>query len=188
MIRRGWVLAVVLVGLIGCTHDQAQRGQSADEPDPAEQDISNVKLVFDVVEFSTPVPIQVSGVGLVINLDGTGGGNPPGQFRQMLEDQLRKQGVSDVKELMTAPDKALVIVTARIPYGTRRGDPIAIEVTLPPQSKATSLRGGYLVDCPLRNYESTQNLSSNAKSQVLLQGHILAKRARVVARRLRRRQ
>jgi hypothetical protein len=175
MIRRGWVLAVLLVGLIGCSHDQAQRGQLADEPEPGDQDITNVKLVFDVVEFTTPVPIQVSGVGLVINLDGSGGGNPAGQFKQMLEDQLRKQGVSDVKELMTSADKALVTVTARIPYGTRRGDPIDVEVFLPPQSKATSLRGGYLVDCPLRNYESTKNLSSTAKSSSLLQGNLLAK-------------
>jgi hypothetical protein len=174
MKRRGWVLALLFCGLVGCSHTQS-RAQSADDPDPmADPDIKNVKTIADVGAFSRAEPIQVSGVGLVQLPDETGGGNPAGQYRQMLEEQLLKQGVKDVKQVLASPKYALVLVTARIPYGVRRGDPIDIEVTLPPNSKATSLRGGYLVECPLRNYENAQNISSKA-GNTLISGHQLAK-------------
>ena len=175
MKRRGWLVAVLLSCLAGCSHAQT-RGQAAEDPDPmADPDIKNVKTISEVGAFTPAEPLQVSGVGLVIHLDGTGGGNPAGQYKQMLEEQLLKQGVKNVKELLSSPEYAMVLVTARIPYGVRRGDPIDVEVILPPQSKATSLRGGYLVDCPLKNYENAQNLSKKATSSSLIPGHLLAK-------------
>jgi hypothetical protein len=175
MMRRGWVLAVLFCGLVGCSHTQT-RAQSADDPDlMTDPDIKSVKTIADVGSFSRAEPIQVSGVGLVILPDETGGGNPAGQYKQMLEEQLLKQGVKDVKQLLASPKHVMVLVSARIPYGIRRGDPLDIEVTLPPTSKATSLRGGYLVECPLKNYENAQNLSSSATSATLIPGHQLAK-------------
>jgi hypothetical protein len=175
MRRRGWLLAVLVSCLAGCSQAQT-RGQAADDPDPmADPDIKSVKTIAEVGAFTPAEPLQVSGVGLVIHLDGSGGGNPAGQYKQMLEEQLLKQGVKNVKELLSSPDYAMVLVTARIPYGVRRGDPIDVEVMLPPQSKATSLRGGYLVDCPLKNYENAQNLTSKPTSAGLIPGHLLAK-------------
>jgi hypothetical protein len=175
MIRRGWLLALVLLGLVGCSNAQT-RGQAADDPDSEDQDIKCIKTIGDVTDVGNVAPLQISGVGLVINLDGTGGGNPPGQFRQMLEDQLRKQGVKDVKELMSGPNQAMVLVSVQIPAGARRGEMLDVEVTLPPQSKATSLRGGYLVECPLRNYENSRNLAKDSNvPEHLIPGHILGK-------------
>jgi hypothetical protein len=175
MFRRDWVLAVLLVALAGCSHTQP-RGQVEEEPSPEEQDIKSVQTIGDVTMLGNFEPIQVSGVGLVIHLDSTGGGTPNSQFKQMLEDQLNKQGVKDVKGLLSSPNNAMVLVSMRIPPGIRRGDPADVEVVLPPNSQATSLRGGYLVECPLRNYENSSNLTRDPrKSNVLIPGHLLGK-------------
>jgi hypothetical protein len=167
----GWMLAALLAGLVGCSHAQP-RAQAPDEPDPVEQDMKAMKTIGDFTVVGDPNAIQVSGVGLVSGLDGTGG-SPPGEYRQMLEIQLQKQGARNTKELLASPNFALVLVTARIPPGTRKGDPIDVEVVLPPGSKAKSLQGGTLLNCPLRNYESAEHISPG-KGSNLIQGHILA--------------
>src|SRR6516164_4211907 len=70
----------------------------------------------------------------------------------------------------------MVMVTALIPPGVHKGDPLDIEITLPPQSKTTSLRGGYLRECFLFNYDTTKNLSPNfGGSNALLLGQQYAK-------------
>src|SRR5204862_2726327 len=70
---------------------------------------------------------------------------------------------------------SLVYVTARLEPGTHKGDPLTVQVMVPPECKTSSLRGGYLKVCSLYNYDSTRNLSPNANtSERLLKGHILA--------------
>ncbi|MCC6418453.1 MAG: flagellar basal body P-ring protein FlgI [Gemmataceae bacterium] len=170
----GWLLAAVLLGPAGCTQIQT-RGQAPDG-DETHFDLKEVQTIGDCTEVANPAPLQLSGVGLVTGLEGTGGGSPSGTFRSMLEADLLKKGVRNVRELLDAPDKALVLVTALVPPGARRGDPLDIQVSLPPGSKVTSLRGGYLQDCALRNYDSTRHLSPQYQgSDKLLPGHILAR-------------
>lgn len=133
----------------------------------------DIGLVGDITEVGNGGFIQVSGVGLVTGLDGTGG-TPPGQYRTMLEQQLRKQKIDNARSLLDSPNNALVLVTAFLPAGVRRGELVDVEITLPKESKATSLKGGILAECPLRNYENRKNLNPEAESS-LLAGHILAK-------------
>jgi hypothetical protein len=172
----GWLLATLLLGGAGCSQLQP-RGQSPDDPD-ARYEFKDVQVVADVVELggSNAAPLQVSGVGLVEGLDGTGGAAPPSEFRGLLEQQLLKQGVRNVKGLLDSPDNSMVLVTALIPPGARKGDPLDVQVTLPPGSKTTSLRGGVLRLCVLRNYDTTRNLDPAYQGgNKLLPGHILAK-------------
>jgi hypothetical protein len=105
-------------------------------------------------------PIAVSGVGLVSNLPGTGSSAPPGSWRTMLEHSLKKQGVTNVREFLDDPHKrtSLVLVSALIPPGARKGELIDVEVTVPEDSKTTSLKGGYLHHCELYTYDTTGNL------------------------------
>src|SRR5262245_21657868 len=117
-----------------------------------ERDLTAIGTVGDVTEVSNGGYIQVSGVGLVIGLQGTGG-TPNDQMRHMLEQQLRKQKVENTKALLDSSDNALVLVTAFLPAGVRKGEAIDVEVTLPEGSRVTSLKGGYLVDCALKNHE-----------------------------------
>ena len=174
MNRRVRVLLVALLGLGGCLQPQT-RMQSAEEGDRDRE--AEVKTVGEITAVANADGVQLSGVGLVVRLDGTGGGlPPPSGFRSLLEGQLRQHAVDNVKEVLSDPNHALVLVSATIPAGARKGDPLDIEVTLPPGSKTTSLRGGVLRETVLFNYESTKQLNPNyAGGNRPLLGHPLAK-------------
>lgn len=111
-------------------------------------------------------PVVVSGVGLVYRLPpGSGSYAPPGSWRQMLEGSLKAQGFSHLKELLDDPNKttSLVLVSAIIPPGARKGEAIDVQISLPEGSKTTSLKGGVLLTCELRDFDTTGNLKSVAK-------------------------
>jgi flagellar basal body P-ring protein FlgI len=173
MNRRVWVLGAVLLGLMGCSHTPTlPRLQSEDEADRKPE----IKTIGDVTSVANADPIPVSGVGLVVGLQGTGGTAPPGGYTKMLEDQLAKQKVKNVKELLASPNNSLVLVSGLIPAGARKGDSFDIEITLPQGSRTTSLRGGELIECCLYNYDSTKHLDpSNEGPDRPVIGHVLAK-------------
>ena len=173
MCRASWLPGVaLLLGLTGCLSPQT-RMQSADDIERA-KDLEAVRTIGDVTEVGNAGPLQVSGVGLVTDLEGTGG-SPRGQWRSMLEKELRQRKIDNVNLLLDSPNNALVLVTGYIPAGCRKHDLIDLQVTLPDGSPVTSLRGGYLQACVLRNYETTKNLNPETKSgNRLLEGHVLA--------------
>jgi flagellar basal body P-ring protein FlgI len=163
---------VGLVGLAGCLHQQT-RLQSADDN---EHDRYEVKTIGDLSVVGNASPLPLGGVGLVVGLEGTGGDTPPDAYRAMLEDELRKQGEHHVKEILSSPNNALVLVTAQVPAGAAKGDPIDVEVALPRNSRATSLRGGYLRTCKLFNYDFTNHLRPDtSQPNRMLTGHPLAR-------------
>jgi hypothetical protein len=179
MNRLGIFLAGVTIAHAGCLgKDQTTRSQLDDGGDkPA------VHTVGDASEFQTTGAIPVSGIGLVVGLDGTGGGAPPGAYRQMAEEYLKRNKIENPKEWLDHPNNALVLVSAEVPAGSRRGDRINVEVTLPPGSKAKSLRGGYLLETPLSSYSSLSQVRSQLEQNDfktvstgdgLLKGHTLA--------------
>ena len=162
-------LAVVMLGLVGCAQTQT-RFQSEDE---SEKDYA-IKTVGDVTSVANAESISVSGIGLVVGLNGTGS-VPPGGFRTLLEEQLRKRGVQNVKEILASPNNALVVVSALVPAGARKDDPLDVEITLPPESKTTSLRGGVLKHCVMYNYGTRHSvMPTTQRADALLQGHPLA--------------
>jgi hypothetical protein len=167
-----WVLGAGLVVLAGCMHQQA-RLQSDDEN---EKDRYEVKTVGDVAMVGNAEPIAVAGVGLVTGLEGTGGDTANLEYRAVLEDALKKEGVKNVKELLASPGNALVLVSALVPPGAARDDFVDLNVALPPKTRATSLRGGSLRKCFLFNYEFAGNLSQTyAAPNQTLQGHKLVR-------------
>jgi hypothetical protein len=181
MFRRGWcarvgATAALLLGLLGCMQNGQLRLHSEDD---SEKDrYSEVKTVGDVTDVCNAQPIQVGGVGLVVGLEGTGGPSANDGYRAMLEEDLRKEGVKNVKEVLASSANAAVVISALLPPGAGRGDPFDVVVSLPPGSHATSLRGGYLHSCRLYNYDFTGNLSSRpqyAGTQGMLKGHALGR-------------
>lgn len=135
----------------GCTGAQKQTARPQAADDVAERSYSStVGLKTDV---SNMEPIQVSAVGLVYGLDGTGS-PAAGEWRPMLERDLRKKKLNP-KQFLDDPNNtcSLVLVTATIPPGAKKGDPIDIDVVLPRGSKTTSLRGGILFECDLATSE-----------------------------------
>jgi hypothetical protein len=168
----GLVVAALSAALAGCNSPQF-RTQSGEENELERYD---VRTVGEITEVGNADPIPVSGVGLVVGLNGSGGDCPKSGYRTMLENQLKKQNVGNTKEVLAHPDHALVLVSGFLPAGARKDDPIDLEITLPPGSRAVSLRGGYLRECSLYNYESIRNLTGGAsESTRALLGHPLAK-------------
>ena len=148
------MLGALLLVLAGCSMTAQSRAKIDEAPEP---DYA-VATVGDKTTVGNAAPIALGGVGLVVGLEGTGGEAPADGYRAMLTEELRKQGVNNVKAVLASPDNALVIVEASLPPGARKGDPLDVQVKLPPGSKATSLRGGYLRMCKLYNYDFARNL------------------------------
>jgi hypothetical protein len=168
-----WVLAVFLVGPVGCTGPLTlTRPQVAEE---TERERYELQTLGDITDVGNVEPVPLGGIALVAGLDGTGGEAAP-EDRSRLEDELRHLGVKDIKKWVNSPDTAVVYVSGVLPTGARKGDRVDIDVALTPRSRATSLRGGYLMECVLYNYDFTRNLTSNPDApQVALRGHPVAK-------------
>lgn len=165
---------LLLAGVVGCSNKTgAVRSQSDDD---ADKERYPVKTVGDVSTFGNAAPVPVSGVGLVEGLENTGGPAPNGPARQTLENELRKQKIENPKALINSPECAMVLVSGLIPAGAKKGDLIDLEITLPPGSKATSLRGGTLRRCSLFNYDYAANLNSQYEgSNATVRGHPIAR-------------
>lgn len=160
--------AVGLAGLAGCMGTEADKlkpqGRSQIGEDPADLDASTT--VGGKTTIGNTEPILVSGVGLVYGLPGTGSSATPGGWRQMLEDNLKKtRGLDNIKQLLDDPNKttSLVLVSALVPAGARKGDPIDVQISLPEDSKTTSLKGGRLWLCDLYNTDTAGNIKAIAR-------------------------
>jgi hypothetical protein len=175
MNQRFWVvLGGLLIGAVGCAHNTQTRLQAEDDTDRDKEHM--VKTIGDLSSVANAEPVPVSGIGLVVDLAGTGGGAPPGNYRTILEADLRKGGVENVKDVLASSDTSLVLVSAMVPAGARKGDPLDLEITVPRESKTSSLRAGRLHECCLYNYDTSKNLDPNSKGpDRYLQGHPIAK-------------
>jgi hypothetical protein len=161
-----WSAAVGVAGLVGCKHTSATatnqtRSQIGEDPADAEA----VVTVGSKTSVGNTESLIVSGVGLVWQLPGTGSSPPPGTWRTMLEESLKKMKrdqALNVRELLDDPNRttSLVIVTALVPPGARKNQLIDVQVTLPDESRTTSLQSGTLFPCELTTTESTGNLHS----------------------------
>jgi hypothetical protein len=185
MVRYMGALGLCGVLLAGCV-DPQKRLQIAEQTEK-ERDL-DLRIVSDVADFGNAGPLEVRGVGLVTGLAGTGH-TPEGYYRNLMEQYLLKNmGSRDgalrnepkdvsVSRILDNPKNCLVIVSALIPAGARKGDRFDADVTLPAGSKAVSLAGGYLQLSMLRVYEAASSLSSNPKykdSSQMLPSHVLA--------------
>jgi len=175
---RGLIVAAAMIALSGCMKERTSRLQMEEDNDKP-----LVRTVGDVADIQSAGGVPVSGIGLVVGLDGTGGGVPPGNYRQMAEEYLKRNKIDNAKDWLDSPNNAVVLISAEIPAGSRRGDRVNIEVTLPPGSKVKSLRGGYLLETSLatyatqsqvRNYlEQTTDVKPVNTGDSLLKGHSL---------------
>ena len=145
--RRAAVPTALLVaaGLAaGCTKQQTTTSRSQVGDDFSEK--LQKATVGDKTVVSNTEAIPVSGVGLVWKLPGTGS-TAKAPWREFLEKNLRKKKLNP-PDFLDDPTKqcSLVLVSAVIPAGSRKGDPIDIEVSLPQGSETTSLKGGVLFE------------------------------------------
>lgn len=108
--------------------------------------------------------ITLRGVGLVTGLNGTGGDPSPSALRTQLQNEMTRRNVKDGKRILASQDTALVVVTAYLPAMVRKGQRFDVRVAIPPQAKATSLKGGWLLET--RMFEE-----QNIEGRGALKGH-----------------
>jgi flagellar basal body P-ring protein FlgI len=166
-------LCLLAVCLTGCVTPPPFFPRAKTDDDVQRDRDLDVRTIGEVTEVTNANPWQVSGVGLVVGLNGTGG-TPPGRWREFLEQELRKRKVEHIKSLLDSPDNALVLVNGFMHPGIRKGELFDLEVTLPEGSKVTSLKGGYLQETFLKNFQNTGSINPD-KAGTLLGGHVLAR-------------
>ncbi len=142
-----WAICGLLL-LSGCS--PLLKNGRAQSPEGDDDEFSNsTTLVGDVAVAYGPGAIPVEGVGLVVGLPGTGEDPAPTIFRSMMEEDMRKRNIKDVKQMLARPDTALVLVRGNIKAGALKGDPFDLEIRVPNGSETKSLRGGYLMQVRL---------------------------------------
>ena len=137
---------VVILAFAGCSPFLSNRAQS---PESELDQVDSTLLVGDVATSYGPGAIAVEGIGLVVGLPGTGSDPEPDIFRAMLEDDMRRRNVENVKQLLARNDTSLVLVRGYIKPGSAKGDNFDLEVRVPNGSETKSLRGGYLMQVRL---------------------------------------
>jgi hypothetical protein len=167
-------LTALLLGSIGCATSQQTRAQKPDEP--PDDDRYEMKVIADATDAVTNADVcPVAGVGLVTGLNGTGSVTRPSGWRSRLERELQRLHVNNIKEILDDKDNSLVLVTGMIPPGGHKGDTIDIDVTVPPGSETTSLRGGTLQECLLIDYDLIAALGPSSSTDRMGQGLVRAK-------------
>lgn len=95
-------------------------------------------------------PIQITGVGLMNSLSGTGGPADPSPYRDQLIEEMRRNDVKSPNEILEDDSNAIVRIHGTVPAGAKRGDLIDLNVDSPAGSNASDLHGGWLLDARMR--------------------------------------
>ncbi|MEZ6145664.1 MAG: flagellar basal body P-ring protein FlgI [Planctomycetaceae bacterium] len=174
---RSLLFCLLLGGLVGCQEMNMFRLQSP-EDEQEEDSLTHVlreeraagkrSLVGDYTTISGNRLVPLQGVGLVTNLDGTGGDSASTEERKALLDEMRRRQIDNPNSILRSPYTALVIVTAYLPVLKDEGETIDVQVRLPEGTEATSLAGGWLMKCDL--VEKTI-----VPGRGVMSGHVLAR-------------
>jgi hypothetical protein len=148
----------------GCTGSLLNsRSQSPEHGDAPTVD---AKLVGDFAAPYGTSYIRVEGPVLVTGLAGTGCDPAPGSQRAALLSDMQAHGVINPSRVLASPNNALAWARAYLPPGVRKGDPLDIEVRVPPPTETTSLRGGWMMETQLKEMAVIAGSIRN--------GHVLA--------------
>jgi len=162
--RRQFLCLLLGTMLAGC-QKLSLRSQNPDDDEAKPPEINYIK---DQVTVSGLHPILIEAVGWVTNLDNTGGDPPPSMYRSMLVRDMQKRGITKPNTLLQSPNGALVLIRAAVPPVIEVGDHFDVEVVLPENTEATSLKGGWLMEAFL----SEQAMVPGGRPMA---GHVLAK-------------
>ena len=117
--------------------------------------------IKDIVEIEGARGNQLTGVGLVTGLAGTGDKSP--MATQMMRNMMRNFGVTLDEKAARSKNVAVVSLTAMLPPYARPGQ--AIDVNVSAMGDAKSLQGGTLMQSPLK--------AADGKVYAVAQGAVL---------------
>ncbi|TWT93133.1 flagellar basal body P-ring protein FlgI [Neorhodopirellula pilleata] len=162
----------------GCS-SLLDRGKSSQDGDPHLKKLLAAPEPPDLVREAAVAQglneIRIDGVAVVNRLPGTGGPALPSGFRDRLLEEMKRNEVPNPNEYLERDDTALVQVRGLIPPGSRRGDPIDLQILTPPKTEATDLHGGWLLDTRLRHQQVLQNSVRSSDVMAIGTGPILTR-------------
>ena len=123
---------------------------------------SAVTRIKDISKVQGMRSNQLMGYGLVVGLAGTGDGSSSAETIQSIANMLLSYGINVNRNNIKPDNTAAVMVTATLPPFAREGD--TIDVTVSSIADADSLRGGTLLQTPLR--------AGNGEVYVVAQGSV----------------
>ena len=118
--------------------------------------------ILQYVDVMNTEPYPISSYGLVVGLAGTGdNSNIPARVREYMLDEMFRRGFGSSvmgqryarmkpEMVLADPGAAVVIVTAYVPPGARKGDRLDLFVNALPDSNTSSLAQGILYQTDLR--------------------------------------
>jgi flagellar P-ring protein precursor FlgI len=121
--------------------------------------------IKDVVELEGARLNQLSGIGIVVGLTGTGDKSP--MATQMMKNMLQQYGVTVDERAIRSKNVAVVSLTADLPPYVRPGQTIDLNVST--MGDAKSLQGGMLLQSPLKAADG--NIYAVAQGPVLVGGY-----------------
>ncbi len=122
----------------------------AQQPMPMPALVSPSVRIKDIARFEGIRDNQLTGLGLVIGLDGTGDGRGAGV--RMVANMLTRFGITIDPQDLRSRNIAAVMVTATLPPFSRVGD--RLDVTVSSIGDAKSLQGGFLLQTPLQGADN----------------------------------
>lgn len=166
MTRRVVILGTTLILAAGCSlWFNSKKASSLLDP----VETKTPSLVGDLAVPYGLHPIVVEAIGLVTGLNGTGSDPLPSPERQFLLTEMQRRGVQNPNRVLASKNTALVLVRGYLRPGIQKGENFDVEVRVPSRSETTSLRGGTLLEVPLREMMVLRG--------AVREGHILAKAA-----------
>lgn len=147
--RLKWITFAAALCTAGCgSWDQFSfRSQSPDEGEPA---VQTARLVRDLAVPYNMAPVRIEAIGLVTGLRGTGSDPAPSPQRAVLLGEMQTRDVKDPNHVLQSSSTSLVLVRGVLRPGIQKGDRFDIEIRVPAASETTSLRGGRLLECRMR--------------------------------------
>lgn len=132
------ILVFIAICLSVSSHAQTDRG-----------DVDNgVEVrIKDIARFRGVRSNQISNIGIVVGLSGTGDTRNSPWAQQAISNLVRDYGITIDPQQVRLKNVAIVMVTAELPPFARPGN--RIDVTVSSIGDATSLQGGYLLQTPL---------------------------------------
>ncbi|WP_231756643.1 flagellar basal body P-ring protein FlgI [Lignipirellula cremea] len=161
--------------IMGCTSPLFDFRPDKTEIEPFVKDASRGETTF-VGDLAGPWGVnwlKVESIALVTNLRNTGSDPPPSPQRSRLVGEMKQHDVEHPDDVLALPSTSMVIVTAYLPPGVEKDDPLDLEVTTRSRSETTSLASGYLMFSRLRQIEVMGNALQTGHEAAQAEGPIL---------------
>ncbi len=138
--------------IVGCAHlgaEKKEENRLIPEAFGADLESGKTMLVGDYSTIGNAHPVQVQGYGLVRGLQGTGSDDINSFERTQVYDDMQRRGIRNISAILADRSTAVVNILGYLRPGIQEGALFDVEIRLPPETEARSLRGGWLMETRL---------------------------------------